>query len=133
MLNVETEEFNPPYTGMVCNGCGSSASWQQEKPIEIDGYFYCDQECSHTSDDFPCKKCGWTVKPWYLRCEACGDSKPYREPPETIWYCLLCNSESTNQADVETCCSPEEDEWVIIDEALADLEDEKRYQQQETP
>ena len=29
--------------------------------------------------------------------------------------------------------SLEEDEWVDIDEALADLEDEKRYQQQETP
>ena len=42
------------------------------------------------TDVFPCQKCGWSVMPWYLRCEACGDPHP-REPKseddEETWRC----------------------------------------------
>ena len=137
MLGVESEPFNPPHTGMVCHFCGSSTPWLQQKPIQAGGYFYCDTNCYNHYDlkveEYDCRKCGWTVKPWYIGCEACGDPEPYKPPPIDMYFCTTCHSESTVQEEVETCCSLEEDEWVDIDEALADLEDEKRYQQQETP
>ena len=32
-------------------------------------------------DTFPCAQCGFTIMPWWLRCEACGTTE-YRQTAE---------------------------------------------------
>ena len=56
-----------------------------------------------------CLKCGFSVMPWYIRCEACGDTSPFTPPEPPRWMCNLCGyDEHESEYDAEECCAGEE-------------------------
>lgn len=59
-----------------------------------------------------CKKCGASVLPWFLGCEACGDPSPLREPDPERWTCNWCGTDS--ERDAEECCMVLEDAEELV-------------------
>ena len=57
-----------------------------------------------------CKKCGATVWPWFMRCEGCGDPRPFEAPIQLTHVCSDCGKKYPQEIDAFDCCLPKEEE-----------------------
>ena len=56
-------------------------------------------------DIFDCQKCGFSVMPWQIGCDACGDPNPSQPPKPEMWFCTNCMEEYESIIDAEACCT----------------------------